>query len=331
MSIGWMIFGGILLVILAAALAGVLYLTCSPMFVVKKMRAIKEILVNPPGYEEEEKKVEAIKDLEYPSRYRQNTWDLYLPKEECSRPLPLILWVHGGGFVGGDKYGISNICVLLAAKGYAVAAMNYAWAPESSYPVQIRQVAEVLGEISKQSRIDMRRVVVAGDSAGAYLALQFALCHTNPVLAERLEVRSPLDRNALKGALLYCGPYDISKLADVKDRMLRFVISRVGWSFLGQKNWRKSPLIDTVTPMDYVTKDSVPCYITDGNTLSFEEHGRALGEALRRQGVFVRERYFDQTKGKVGHGYEAALDTEQGLLCLKDTYEMLEIFFSERG
>ena len=97
---------------------------------------------------------------------------------------------------------------------------------------------------------------------------------------------------------------------------------------MGQKDWKKSPLIDFVTPMDYITKESVPCYITDGNTLSFESHGRALGKALRAQGVFVRERYFDQAEGKVGHGYEAALDTDQGLLCLKDTYEMLEKFFA---
>ena len=132
----------------------------------------------------------------------------------------------------------------------------------------------------------------------------------------------------MKGALLYCGPYDISSLSEVKDKTLRFVISRVGWSFMGQKDWKKSPLIDFVTPMDYITKESVPCYITDGNTLSFESHGRALGKALRAQGVFVRERYFDQAEGKVGHGYEAALDTDQGLLCLKDTYEMLEKFFA---
>ena len=206
MNIGWTIFCVILVLAVVVLLAGALYISCSPMFVVKKLRAIKEVLVNPPGYEEEEKKVTAKKDLKYPSKYPQNTWDLYFPKDEKKASWPLILWVHGGGFVGGDKYGVSNICVLLAAKGYAVASINYAWAPEKTFPVQIRQIGEALTEIIKLEQIDESRVVVAGDSAGAYLALQFSLCHTNAVLADHLGVKSPLEKSALKGALLYCGP-----------------------------------------------------------------------------------------------------------------------------
>ena len=118
MNIGWTIFCVILVLAVVVLLAGALYINCSPMFVVKKLRAIKEVLVNPLGYEEEEKKVTAKKDLKYPWKYPQNTWDLYFPKDEKKASWPLILWVHGGGFVGGDKYGVSNICVLLAAKGF---------------------------------------------------------------------------------------------------------------------------------------------------------------------------------------------------------------------
>ena len=106
--------------------------------------------------------------------------------------------------------------------------------------------------------------------------------------------------------------------------MLRFLILRIGWSFLGKKNWRKSPLIDTVTHMAYVTKESVPCYITDGNSFSFEGHGRALGEALRAKGVPVKERYFDRDAGEVSHEYQVDLTTENGQLCFGDTLEFLE-------
>ena len=157
MNTGWIIFCVILVAAAAVFLAGALYVICSPMFVVRRLRAIREVLVNPPGYEEEEKKVSVKKDLRYPSEYPQNTWDLYLPKDEKNVPWPLVLWVHGGGFVGGDKYGVSNICVLLAAKGYAVASMNYAWAPENVFPVQIRQIGEALTEIVKLEQVDRSR------------------------------------------------------------------------------------------------------------------------------------------------------------------------------
>lgn len=81
-------------------------------------------------------------------------------------------------------------------------------------------------------------------------------------------------------------------MLEIENKTLRIFVSRIGWSLLGKKNWKKSPLISTITPMDFVTKNSAPCYITDGNTWSFESHGKELAEKLREKGVTVWERYF---------------------------------------
>ncbi len=322
MEILYVILGIIALIIIA----GILYFVCSPMPVVHLLRRKMEgEITMPENCKEAVNCVEIHRDLIYASHYAQNNYDLFLPKKQGKHPL--ILWVHGGAFVAGDKSGTENWGIMLASKGYAVASMNYCWAPEAAYPAQIVQVAEVLSAISScefAKQIDMNRVAVAGDSAGAYMAAQFAAVHSNSILADKIDVHSPLDSNALKCALLYCGPYDVKKMFDIQNKTLRLFISRIGWSFLGEKRWRKSKLISTVNPADFVTDSFVPSYITDGNSWSFESHGRALAEKLREKGVAVKERYFSKEEyGEVTHEYQMQLDTENGINCFNETIEFL--------
>lgn len=83
-------------------------------------------------------------------------------------------------------------------------------------------------------------------------------------------------------------------------------------------------MISTITPMDFVTKNSVPCYIADGNTWSFESHGKELAEKLRENGVTVWERYFPKDEyGEVKHEYQMHLNTENGMKCFNETLDFL--------
>lgn len=313
---------------------GVLYFLCSPMPVVRLIRRGDRFPVTyPAGYDAVKARVEIRRDLIYPSRYPKNRYDLYVPRAQGT--YPLILWVHGGSFVAGDKESMENWGVMLAGNGYAAALINYERAPEQPYPAQLVQITEAFQAIAayaaEHGNIDMGRVVIAGDSAGAHMASQFALLHTNANFAQRLGIRSPLAPDALKCALLYCGPFDLQRMLNADSRLLRFFVGRIGWCYLGSRRWRRSPLLDTLSTAEWITRDYVPSYITDGNTGSFERHGRDLAAALKKAGVAVRERYFDKEKyGAVGHGYEVQLETEPAALCLKDTLEFLKEHLNEK-
>lgn len=330
MEILYAVLGIIALIIIA----GVLYFVCSPMPVVRLLRRKMDgEITMPENCRDAVENVEIHRDLTYKSAYAQNNFDLFLPKAQGRHPL--VLWVHGGAFVAGDKCGTENWGIMLASKGYAVASMNYCWAPEAAYPAQIVQIAEAFDAVSNceySEQIDMSRVAIAGDSAGAYMAAQFACVHSNNILADKIGVHSPLKSSALKCVLLYCGPYDVKKMLEIENRTLRLFISRIGWSFIGRKNWKKASLISTVTPMDFVTENFAPCYITDGNAWSFENHGRALAEKLNEKGVAVKERYFSKEKyGEVTHEYQMQLDTENGMLCFNDTIEFLSEYMKSEN
>ncbi len=63
--------------------------------------------------------------------------DIYTPDAASSEPRPVILWVHGGGFISSSAGTVGDNAILLAHAGYTVASLDYSLAPGARYPVPI--------------------------------------------------------------------------------------------------------------------------------------------------------------------------------------------------
>lgn len=100
------------------------------------------IAVEPTNYAEIVEKVDITLDLSYDSTEKSNTFDLIKPKNATGKE-PLIIWVHGGAFVGGDKQDVLEYAVQIAAEGFAVVSMNYRLAPEATFPSPLNQLGEM--------------------------------------------------------------------------------------------------------------------------------------------------------------------------------------------
>lgn len=90
------------------------------------------------------------------------------------KPLPVMIFYHGGGFVINDVEAVDPMCRKLAASsGYAVVSVDYRKAPEFKFPVPIDEAlfaAEWVFAHAPDLGLDRERIVVAGESAGANLA-----------------------------------------------------------------------------------------------------------------------------------------------------------------
>ncbi len=122
---------------------------------------------------------------------------LYLPA--TGAPLPVTLYAHGGGWTFGDIDTHDGVMRMLATQsGAAVLGFDYRLAPEHPYPAPLDDCLAVLAHVEKGGlgeAIDRRRIALAGDSAGANLALG--------VLIKRRD-----DRGAMpKTAALFYGCY----------------------------------------------------------------------------------------------------------------------------
>lgn len=108
---------------------------------------------------------------------RELTLDLYLPKVS-GRP-PLLVYIHGGGWRGGNPKDVPFLHLL--DEGIAVASIRYRFSQEARFPAQIDDVKSALSWLRENANThgyDSSRVALAGGSAGAHLAM-LAGCTTD--------------------------------------------------------------------------------------------------------------------------------------------------------
>ncbi|MEH1015651.1 alpha/beta hydrolase [Micromonospora sp. CPCC 206060] len=99
---------------------------------------------------------------------------LYLPQPAGSAPLPVLVYLHGGGWTTGSAAGWDTPCRRIAlVSGWAVLSLDYRLAPEHPYPAAVDDVDAALAWLrgpAARYGVDCGQVAVGGDSAGAYLA-----------------------------------------------------------------------------------------------------------------------------------------------------------------
>lgn len=96
---------------------------------------------------------------------------LYRPRVDT---VPVCLYLHGGGWVLGSVDTVDGVCRRIAnSSGLAILSVGYRLAPEHVFPAALDDVLDVLAWVRREGPaigVDARRIAVAGDSAGAYLA-----------------------------------------------------------------------------------------------------------------------------------------------------------------
>lgn len=119
--------------------------------------------------------IEALRDLPYAGTDNpRQKLDLYLPKTRKSgKPLPVIVFIHGGGWRGGDKSGgISHLARFVQGGEYAGASIGYRLTDEAQWPAQIHDCKAAIRWIKAHAAehgLDASRIAVWGTSAGGHL------------------------------------------------------------------------------------------------------------------------------------------------------------------
>ena len=127
--------------------------------------------------------VKVVRDLEYAQvKGVSLKLDLYRPSAMPSAPMPLVIWVHGGGWRNGTKTNCP--AAWLATKGYAVASLDFRLLPEHPWPAQIEDPIAALRwlrQVSGKYGYDASRSAAMGGSSGGHVV---ALWGTLPLPAE---------------------------------------------------------------------------------------------------------------------------------------------------
>lgn len=228
---------------------------------------------------------------------------------------PTIVWVHGGGFVSGRRADIANYLKILAGRGFTVVNVDYTIAPEAHYPGPVRQVNKALAYLSSDGPrlgVNARRIVLAGDSAGAQIAAQVTAIVTNPDYAQRVGIAPGAAPAQLAGVILFCGVYDITGMGG-KGGILGWFVHTTTWAYSGARDWRDAKGFDTMSVAPHVTAAFPRSFISAGNADPLLPQSLAMAAVLKAKGAAVDELFFPaEYQPPLEHEYQFDLDSEAG-------------------
>jgi acetyl esterase/lipase len=149
--------------------------------------------------------------------FRPLVLDLHVPTKNTSDPVPVVVYAHGGGFVGGTR--TMGPWAFLLDAGYAVASVDYRLGGECRFPGPIGDVAAAVRWVRAHAAeygLDPGRVAGFGSSAGAYLMNAVALASHRPDLVGRLGA-TPEVSCELTAVIDHYAPVDFLRLDDDAD------------------------------------------------------------------------------------------------------------------
>ena len=211
--------------------------------------------------------------------------DIYYP-EGTTEKLPVIIDIHGGGWMYGYKEINKNFCLKLSEKGFLVASINYRLAGDVLFDDQIRDIFSALkwlNENLKDYPADMDNIFLAGDSAGGHFSCVTTAVNLNEDMQKDFGVS-------------YCG-FDFNAVAAIcpaVDLLSPNFLMNVNVPILLGDKWRKSKFKKYLDVNRIISKDFPPFYVNTARNDFLKKQCYKLKDILERNGIEYKFHDFDK-------------------------------------
>lgn len=216
--------------------------------------------------------------------------DLYLPSARPAAPVPVLINIHGGGWVVGSRQDRALTALPYMQMGFAVVNIEYRLAKTALAPAAVEDALCALqwvGRNAKKYHLDPARVVVSGDSAGGHLALTTAMIKPDSELVNQCAANEPSWSgpyvNAAPKAAAVVNWYGIT---DVADMLQGPNIRSYAVAWFGSMPGRMA-LAAQISPLTHVRAGGPPVLTIHGDAdpLVPYAHATRLHQALDKAGV----------------------------------------------
>jgi acetyl esterase/lipase len=177
---------------------------------------------NRPGNSGLPDSIKFIRDLPYADNDNpRQSLDLYLPKDHSAeKPLPLLVFIHGGGWRNGSKDGAGRrLAPFIESGRYAGASIGYRLTDEAVWPSQIHDCKAALrwlrGNAAKY-HLDPDRIAVWGTSAGGHLVAMLGVTHNVDGLEGELGSHDNED-SSVQAVINFFGPSELHAMSGYED------------------------------------------------------------------------------------------------------------------
>lgn len=265
--------------------------------------------------------VERYDDLLYGENEKWQRLDVYRPKSEAGKRLPVIVSVHGGGWVYGDKERYQYYCMSLVKYGFAVVNFTYRLAPEYQYPAAVEDTNLVMKWVTEHAEeylFDAEHVFAVGDSAGAHNLGLYTAIYTNPEYAEQYDFKIP-EGLKLRAVAFNCGAYQIDPQNEPDDLTMKLMADYLPDGGTAEELAR-------ISVAEHITPDYLPtCFMT------------CTGDFLQGQAPILQKKFLEcsvpheflfygDSSHELGHVFHLDMRSEQAEKCNRTECEFFQKF-----
>jgi acetyl esterase/lipase len=193
---------------------------------------------------------------------KEHLLDIYLPADSKGN-LPLVIIIHGGGWLSNDKYAdmgyMKNTMAELLTRGFAIASVNYHYSTQKVFPAQIQdcnRAISFLYDNAKKYGLDINRFAVMGFSAGGHLASMLGLSKNNNV--PDFFMPGSNKSFAIKAVVDFYGPEELLLFPGNEDEKAPESL------LIGAAAITRPDLAKAASPVTYVDKTDPPFLIIHG-------------------------------------------------------------------
>ncbi|MGZ4966772.1 MAG: alpha/beta hydrolase fold domain-containing protein [Chthoniobacterales bacterium] len=238
----------------------------------------------------------AVSTHVYAKKLKLNLYE----SRDATAPQPLIIMIHGGSWNRGNNAQLAAINRYLSHEHYAVAAINYRYAPKWQFPAQIDDVFRAIDFLKAHAdefHLDATRIALIGRSAGGQIALSAAYSGREP---------------AIRGVVAYYPPTDLIFGYDHPSARWVLDSKKVLEEYLGGTPAQKRENYVAASPTNFVTATTPPTLLIHGglDSVVWHVHSKMLDAQLAREQV----PHLYLSLGWATHGCDANLSGPSGQL-----------------
>jgi len=194
--------------------------------------------------------------------------DLYLPATRASdKPLPIIVFIHGGAWLGGNKAsGRASVLHFVSSGQYAAASVEYRLSQQARWPAQIEDCKAAIRWIkahAKEHGLDPEKIGVWGTSAGGHLVAMLGV--TGDVKDLEGMLGKHLDQSSRVTCVAdYFGPTNLLTMGDFPSKMAHNAADSPESKLIGGALQEHKDKARSASPITYVTSDDAAFFIAHG-------------------------------------------------------------------
>lgn len=224
--------------------------------------------------------------------------DIFRPRG-ASTPLPVLVNIHGGGFLLGKKEANRLFCADMCRRGFVVFCLEYPLVPDVDIFTVFRAMTagiERAAAIAPDYGGDSSRLFLCGDSAGAYLCVYLAAMQKNAAMAKAAGVPSLTPDIAALG--LISGMFYTTRPDNIGIFLPNMVYGR---------GWRRSPFREYIDPENpALIRALPPCFLVTARGDFLRHYSRDFSAALRKNGAEYELLDMDEPE-ELSHAFAAML------------------------